>query len=197
MDLDQLKQKWQVETEHDVSRDADLSYNLREPARSSLSALKKSFRKQMLLMVVLFAFIYYQFRHKELFINTFLWWYFGFCFGLAVFFYLNFRLVSRLEKNNQPLVPHLRTQLNVIETRIRWQRMFTRVVAIVLMLLAEILPFYSTESMVVKWHAVNPIVRIAAYAGFLVFQYFLGKRLAEKRYGQHIDRLKQLLNDTL
>ncbi len=197
MDLDQLKQKWQAETAHSSARDVDLSYNLREPARSSLSALKRSFRKQIVLMALLFTLIYYQFRHKELFINTFFWWYFAFCFGLALFFYVNYRLVQRLEKSDQPLTSHLRAEVNIIEKRMRWQRVFTRLVAIVLMVLAEILPFYSNESMVVKWHAVEPALRVAAYAAFLVFQYYVGRRLAKRRYGQHLERLKQILNDTL
>lgn len=197
MDLDQLKLKWQERAAHDLVPELNVTQMLRQPAKSALSALKRSFRKQIVLLAVLFLLIFYQFRNKDLFINTFFWWYLFVCLSLCLFFYANLRLVKRLERTDQPLTSHLLTQLSLIEKRMRWHRIFTRVAVIVLIILAETLPFFSDESMVLKWHAVDPLLRVVVYLAFILFQYFVGKRLAQKRYGQHLQRLKGLLNDTL
>jgi hypothetical protein len=196
MELDELKQQWQAASAHDNEGSRDVQLLLKQRGQSSLAALKKSFRKQIVLLVFVFFMIFYQLRHKHLMTNLFFWWYLLFCVSLCVFFYVNFRIVKRLDKTDDPLSAHLLNQVTVLEKRMRWHRIFTRVAVVVLILFAEILPYFSTESMLVKWHAVNPFIRIAVYAGFILFQYYAGKRLAVKRYGQHLERLKTLLNDT-
>jgi magnesium-transporting ATPase (P-type) len=196
MEIDQLKQQWQQDVAGDTPPDVDLQQIRNHSGASSLSDLKRSFRKQIVLLALVFSMVIYQFRHKDLLNSVFFWLYLLFSISLLIFFYANFRIVKRLESNDQPLTAHLLQQVTLLQQRMRLHLMFTRGAALLLFILAELVPFFSEESMLVKWHAVHPLIRVAVYIAFIIFQYFVGKKLAEKRYGRHLQRLQSLINDS-
>ena len=195
MELDQLKQQWQKASAQDTPPHRDVRHILRQAGKGPLASLKRNFRKQIILLVLVFFIIANQFRDRGLFNNLFVQFYLVFCLSLCIFFYYNYRMVKRLEKTDHPLIDHLINQVTLLEKRMRWHRMFTRIAVIVLILLVEIIPLFHNDRMLQKWHAVAPLIRIAVYAGFILLHYYVGKKLAGRRYGQHLQRLKNLLTD--
>jgi hypothetical protein len=195
MDIDELKQRWQqADTNESVPGNSLRSF-LRRPDRGPVAALKRNFRRQIIVLLIVFALFLHELRERQIFHNVFFYWYLvcGLC--LCIFFYVNLRLVKRLEKTDEALTAHIKIQVATLEKRMRWYRTFTRVAIVSLIILLEILPFYSGERMLQKWHAVEPVIRIAVYAGLLLFQYYVGRLIARRRYGKHLERLKKILND--
>ena len=196
MELEQLKNSWKEVTEKIPASRYSIRNILHKPGKSPLAALKRNFRKQIILLSFLAIMIMYQFRERDFLNSIFFWCYIGFTISLSIFFYINYHIAGKLEKMDRPLSSHLSIQVKILEKRMKWHRVFTRIAVIVFFILAEILPYYTNERMLNKWHALNPLLRITIYLAFIIFQYYAGKFLARKRYGRHLDRLKNLLTET-
>jgi hypothetical protein len=195
MDLDQLKQRWQQTDTHESTQGNNLRSLLRGRDRGPVAALKRNFRRQIIILLLVFALFLHELRDRQIFHNVFFDWYLVCGLSLCIFFYVNLRLVKKLERTDEALTDHIKNEVAVLEKRMRWHRIFTRIAIVSLIALLEILPFFSSERMLQKWHAVEPVIRIAAYAALLLFQYYVGRFIARRRYGQHLDRLKKILND--
>ena len=195
MDIDQFKQRWQQAGPDESTFSNTLKSILRRPNRDPVDSLKRNFRRQIIILLIVFFLFLHELRERAIFHNVFFDWYLvcGVC--LCVFFYLNLQLVKQLEKADGSLTSHVKAQVALLEKRLSWHRIFTRIAIISLIILLEILPYFSSERMLQKWHAVAPVIRIAAYASLLLFQYYVGRAVARRRYGQHIERLKKILND--
>src|SRR6476620_1698756 len=190
MELDQLKQRWQqTGSTGNTPPKNKFKMILRRRNEDPISSMKRNFRRQIIVLLLVFFLFLHELRNREVFHNAFFDWYLvcGTC--LCVFFFLNLRLVRQLEKTDESLTDHIRAHVALLGKGMRWRRIFSQVAIASLIILLEILPFFSSESMLQKWHAVAPIIRIAAYAGLLLFQYYAGRLIAHRRYGQHLDRL--------
>jgi hypothetical protein len=196
MELDQLKQRWQqTGSTGNTPPKNKFKMLLRRRNEDPISSMKRNFRRQIIVLVFVFCLFLHEMRNRQIFHNVFFDWYLvcGAC--LCVFFYLNLHLVRQMEKTDKSLTAHIKAQVALLEKRMRWQRIFPRVAIASLIILLEVLPFFSSESMLQKWHAVAPMIRIAVYTGLLLFQFYVGRLIARRRYGQHLDRLKKILND--
>jgi hypothetical protein len=197
MELDELKNKWQQVNEHTTTNRFDIKniFN-RNRNNSPLALLKRNFRKRIIALMLVFVLFLQTFRENELFHNVFFLWYLVVAVILSIFFFINYRLVQDIENADSTLKDHIKTQVISLEKRIRWYRIFTRIAMIVFVILLETVPLFSNERMVQKWHSLPIVVRISSYAALLAFQHFAGKFLARKRYGQHLERMKQILSAT-
>jgi hypothetical protein len=90
---------------------------------------------------------------------------------------------------------NLEQQLDLLQTRLRWNIVGVRIDAIFLMVLLEVVPYFQHYRMLDKWHSLAPVIRFGSYAGFLVIQYFVSKWVCQLKFGRHIDYLKGLLNE--
>lgn len=197
MELDELKNKWQQVNEGSNPNKFDLKniFN-RNKGRTPLESLKRNFRKRIVAFMLVFVLFLYTFREKDLFNNVFFLWYLVVAIFLSIFFFINYRLVQKIEHSDSSLKDHIKAQVNSLETRMRWYRVFTRIAIIFFIVLLEAVPLFSNERMVQKWHAVPVAIRIGSYALLLSFQHFAGKLIARRRYGQHLERMKQILSST-
>ena len=197
MELDQFKQKWRQANANNNPPERDLKSIFNRGRRGPVAALKRNFRRRIVVLVLVCVLFLHEFRDRDLFNNVFFLWFVVMAFCLAVLFYLNLRVVKDLEKTDEPVAAHIQSQVDLMEKRIGWYRMFTRVAFIVLIILLETLPYFSGERMLQKWHSVAPLIRVAAYAALLLFQYYAGRMLARKRYGQYLERLQNILHDAV
>jgi len=195
MELDELKEKWRESNKANVIPKRGIKSILRRRDRGPIASLKRNFRRQIVLLVIVFFLFLHQFRNRELYNNIFFLWYVVVGLCMIIVFYLNLRIVKKLENTDDTVVAHLSSQIILLQKRMRWQRISARIAIIALIILLEIVPFFSNESMIQKWHAVSPLIRIAAYIALLSFQHFVGKFRSKRRYGQHIERLKKALED--
>jgi hypothetical protein len=197
MELDDLKQTWKLTGNTKQTLKKDIMEFIQQPQYGPLAALKKEFRKQIAAMILATAFIITTTITEiaDLRYNFLFWSYMAFCAGVIVFHFINYRIVLRMEVMDGDVRSNLQKQISILETRLRWKRIFLPLVALFFFALVEILPAYQHFRMLDKWHALPVMTRIASYAGFLLLQYFANKWVTWKKFGSHLEYLKKLIKE--
>jgi Na+/melibiose symporter-like transporter len=196
MELDDLKQTWkQTPTNKPVN--TDIMELLQHKSYGPVVALKKQFLKQIRLMIILPLLIFFTNLddvHKVL-TSVLFWTYIAFCLGLIVFSWFNYRIVQKMEGMDAMVKPNLEQQISILETRLKWHVIGVRIAFIFFVVLVEILPYFQHYSMLDKWHSLSPLIRFSSYAAFLALQYFTVRPILHRKFGQHLNYLKSLVND--
>jgi hypothetical protein len=197
MELDDLKQTWKQTSNSKQTLKKDIMEFIQQPQYGPVAALKKEFRKQIAAMILATAFIITTTINgiADLRYNFLFWSYMAFCAGVIVFHFINYRIVRRMELMDGDVRSNLQKQINILETRLKWKRIFLPLVALFFFALVEILPAYQHFRMLDKWHALPVMTRIASYAGFLLLQYFANKWVTWKKFGSHLEYLKKLIKE--
>lgn len=197
MELDDLKQTWRLtgNIKHPLKK--DIMEFIQQPQYGPVAALKKEFRKQISFMILAMAFIIMTtIREIDDLKNNFLFWsYMAFLVGIIVFYFMNYRIVRKMEIMNGDVRSNLQMQIDILETRLKWKRIVLPLVTLFFIVLLEILPGYQHFRMLDKWHAIPAMTRIGSYAGVLLLQFFMNKWVTWKKFGSHLDYLKKLLKE--
>ena len=90
---------------------------------------------------------------------------------------------------------NLEQQIATLQSRLKWKITGVRIALLYFILLAEVMPYFQHYSMLDKWHSLSLAVRLAAYVGFLLLQYFISTVVSHRKYGKHLLYLKQLANE--
>lgn len=196
MELDDLKQTWQ-ESQSTKSSNTNIMELIQHKSYGPLAALKKAFRKQILLMIILPAYVVLTNTDdvNHALKSVMLWGYIAFFLGVIIFTYYNYRMVSKMESMDSLVKSNLEQQVNLLETRMKWKKTGLTIALLFLILLAEITPYFQHYRMSDKWHSVAPAIRFLSYASFMILQYFISTRVNERRYGRHLRYLKELANE--
>ena len=196
MELDELKQTWQ-QSQSTKPLNTNIMELIQHKSYGPLAALKKFFRKQIALMMIVPAYV--------IMINTedvmhalssvILWYYVLFCLGVIIFSYYNYRLVGKMEGMDNLVKSNLEKQVHLLEIRMKWKKTGLTIALLGFILLLEIVPYFQHYRMLDKWHAISPMIRYTSYAAFLVFQYFVSTWANKRKYGRHLEYLKELTNE--
>lgn len=162
-----------------------------------LAALKREYRKQILMMCVIPVLMFATGLDdiNGILSSILFWSYVAFCLGVAVYSYFNYQIVSKMEIMDGRVKSNLEQQIQLLETRVRWNIIGVRIVGVFFMLLLEILPYFQHYRMLDKWHALNPLIRFGSYAAFFIVQYFTSRAVCKRRFGSHIEYLKELVRE--
>lgn len=196
MELDDLKGAWNKENKP-ATQTQNITKMIQQQSKGPIASLKHASLKQMRFMLFLMvAMIAMQIRNLDnaaakIFIGT----YVAFCILVAVFFYFNYRLTDKLEGFDGDVKSSLENYVSVLSRRLKWQSIGVKVVALIFIAMLEVLPYFLHARMLDKWHSLSPAIRFAAYAGFLLLQYFVSRSLQERKFGQHLSRLKELVKE--
>jgi hypothetical protein len=123
------------------------------------------------------------------------WSYVAFCLGVVLYTYVNYRIVSKMEGLDGRVKTILQEQITVLETRLRRNTIGLRLVVLYFIVLLEVLPHFQHYRMLDKWHNLSPLIRFGVYAGFLLFQYFVSRRIMQHKFGHHLAYLKSLVKE--
>jgi hypothetical protein len=88
---------------------------------------------------------------------------------------------------------NLEQQILLLETRLRQNLIGIRVALLLFIVLLEVLPYIQNFRMLNTWHSLSPFMRLGSYAALFLFQYFVSRRVSRQKFGRHIDRLKELV----
>lgn len=196
MELDDLKGAWNRENKPSTQTQ-NITKMIQQQSKGPIASLKHASLKQMRFMLFLMvAMIAMQIRNLDnastrIFIGT----YVVFCILVATFFYFNYRITDKLESFDGDVKSSLENYVSVLSQRLKWQRIGVRAVVLIFIAMLEVLPFFLHGRMLDKWHALSPFIRFAAYAAFLLFQYFVSRSFQERKFGQHLSRLKELVKE--
>jgi hypothetical protein len=81
----------------------------------------------------------------------------------------------------------------LLETRLRQNLIGIRVALLFFIVLTEVLPYFQHFRMLNTWHSLSPFIRFGAYAALFLFQYFVSRTVSQRKFGQHIAHLKELV----
>jgi hypothetical protein len=196
MELDDLKQTWQ-QTQSTKTINTDIMELIQHKSYGPVAALKKAFRKQIILMTIIPAyFIISNADDLHHVLNSvMLWAYVAFCLAVIIFTYYNYLTVSRMEGMDNLVKSNVEQQVNVLETRMKWKKKGLMFALLFFIVLAETVPYFQHYRMLDKWHSLAPWIRYFTYAVLFVVQYFANSLVNQRRYGRHLDYLKQLLKE--
>jgi hypothetical protein len=196
MELDDLKKNWKQPTIK-KNTNTDIMELIQNKSYGPIAALKKESRKQIALMAVL-PFVLIATNANDLskpFTSILFWAYVALCIGIIIFAYGNYRIAARMEKMDGMVKQNLEQQINILEKRIQWKVIGLRLALLFLVLLTETVPFIQHYRMLDKWHSLNPLVRLGSYSLLFVMQYFVGKKVVKRKFGDHIDYLKRMVRE--
>jgi glucan phosphoethanolaminetransferase (alkaline phosphatase superfamily) len=196
MKLDDLKQTWK-QNQPTKPLNTDIMELIQHKSYGPIAALKKAFRKQIVLMAVIPAFfIVSNADNLTAVLNSIiLWCYIAFCMGVIVFSYYNYRIVNKMEGMDNLVKSNLEQQLNLLETRMKWKKKGLMLALIFFILLVEIVPYLQHYRMLDKWHSVPMVIRCLVYAALFALQYFANTWVNERRYGRHLKYLNELVQE--
>ena len=196
MELDELKQMWQQPDSKKI-KNTDIMELIQQKSYGPLAALKKVYRKQIILMSLLPFFLLFTNNSGiyNVLTSIMFWSYVAFCIGVIVFAQYNYRIVSNMENMDRMVKENLEEQIHTLEKRAGWEITGLRLMLLYFVLLAEIVPYFQHYRMLDKWHSLPPLTRFGAYAAFLILQYFLNKKIRERKVGRHLTYLKQLVKE--
>ena len=194
MELDDLKKAWQQEKKQSIQT-PDIMQLIHQKSRGPIASLKKSFRKQMTVVAVLMTTVMIANGRQVESVpgQVLLYTYIAFCFAVILGFYQNYRLTQRMERMDQNVKENLEDYVDQLQKRLKWQYLGARLVVLVFILLLEILPLYFHARMLDRWHSVSPLIRFSAYAVYMLLVFFISRRVKERKFGQHLRHLKEVL----
>lgn len=194
MELDDLKKTWQ-ETEPQKIKNTNIMELIHHKSYGPIAALKKAFRRQMLVMLLIpFLLLASNSDNLEAAYSSALFWsYVAFCIGIIIMSYNNYRTVKKMETMDGIVKANIKKQTTLLETRLSQIMIGGRIALLYFIVLLEVLPHFQHYRMLDKWHGLSPLIRYGSYAGFLVFQYFMSKRICKIKFGDHIAYLKSLV----
>lgn len=194
MELDDLKQTWRKTPVH-KPLNTDIMELIQHKAYGPVNALKRSFSKQIWLMIIMPFFLFFSNLNDpyKALTSVMFWPYVAFCAGLVIFSWVNYRLVAKMENMDGNVKHNLAQQIAVLETRLRWHVTGVRIAFVFFMVLTEVLPYFQHYRMLDKWHALSPWIRFSSYAGLLLLQYFSSRFVLNRKFGQHLSYLKGLV----
>jgi hypothetical protein len=196
MELDDLKESWH-QTGVQKNKNTNIMELIRQKSYGPIAALKREFRKQMLVMALMpFLLITTNLNNiNNVFASILFWSYTGLCIAMITFGYVNYQLAGKMEQMDDNLISNLSRQISTLETRLQWKITGLRIALIFFIVLTEVVPGFQHFRMLDKWHELPIATRYGVYAAFLILQYFLSKRVNERKFGRHLSYLKKIVHD--
>jgi hypothetical protein len=196
MELDDLKQLWN-QAPLKTTKNTDIMDIIKHKTYGPLASLKAVYRKQILVMCVipiLLLMTNLEDLQKPL-TSVLFWSYVAFCSAMIVFARYNYRTVSNMAVMDDRVRANLSQQINVLEKRARLEIIVLRAVLLFFIALVEIVPYFQHYRMLDKWHSLPGYARVSAYAGLILLQFFLNRKIKQRKIGRHLDYLKELVNE--
>lgn len=205
MELEQLKEMWNSADKQQTDSSAEeLQALLRKKSQSPIAKMKRNLFFELVVVLVLYTLIivYYflNFSGGMLALPVLL-----FVIGLVyVFYYIGKnKLLKQMECNSCEVKVNLSMQVKTLEKYVRFYLVAGTAIFPLTMIVAScIILFYSPQSqqypsaLQSKQFIVMFVgILIAATALFTIPVYYINKWYVRKLYGQHIDRLKSIVDE--
>lgn len=205
MELEQLKEMWNSADKQQTDSSAEeLQALLRKKSQSPIAKMKRNLLIELVVVLVLYTLIivYYflNFSGGMLALPVLL-----FVIGLVyVFYYIGKnKLLKKMECNSCEVKANLSMQVKTLEKYVRFYLVAgTAIFPITMVVASCIILFYSPQSqqypsaLQSKQFIVMFVgILIAATALFTIPVYYINKWYVRKLYGQHIERLKSIVDE--
>ena len=203
MELDQLKEMWgTVEPKHTQTSEQGLQAMLQKKSKSPIAKMKRNLTIEMWVVVVLYAWIIIdyvlEFKGIILAIPLLL-----FVVGLLymVYYIRKRNLLKQMECVTCEVKSNLQQQVSILEKYIRFYMISGTVLFPVTVIFVSTIMFFSSPEMQqVRVKEPLPfgyfLLAVSLISAVLTVPiYFLNKWYVRKLYGQHAEKLKQIVNE--
>jgi len=196
MELDDLKKTWQENTIQ-KPQNKNIMEMIMHKSYGPLAALRRSYLKQILVMALMpFLLLLTNADNIQAPLTSILFWsYVALCIGVISFSFYDYRIVEKMQGMDKVVKQNLEHQIAILETRLRWKVMGLRIALLFLILLTEIVPYFQHYAVLDKWHSLPLLARFGCYAVLLIVQFFLSPIVLHRKFGTHLEYLKQLANE--
>ena len=129
MELEDLKQTWE-KTIIKKNKNTDIMDIMKHKSYGPIAALKREFRKQIIVMALLPLFLLITTIDdiSKIYTNVLFWSYVAFCSGMIIFASMNYRIVEKMGRMDGKVLSNLEQQIDLLETRLRWKLIGLRVI---------------------------------------------------------------------
>jgi len=193
MELDDLKKSWKESTEN-IPPANNIMELIHNKSNGPLAILKKRFRKRLILLPLMVAFVIINLsRHHAIFSDALFWCFIAFCIMMCGYFLFSYRLMHHFKYMETEVKANLERQVKTLEKIYRVRLIIIRAFSVLYIVLLEVLLYYNQEPSLVKWYAQPLFIRLSGYAAVLVILFFVSKYVLNHKYGRHIKYLKELV----
>jgi hypothetical protein len=192
MELDELKQSWQKATEKMELPNRDVLELIQHRSEGPVAQLKRRFRKGMILILLVTGFSLIELHGKSDLSEIMKWYLAGFCGMILIYFYLSYRLVSKMQEMQETVKANLQRQVHLLKTGLKWRLIVTRSMFVLYMVFLEAYMYLRPKDGLTQWRALPTGERLVIYAGIFLFMYLLTKYATTHRYKRHIEHLERL-----
>ena len=194
MELDELKKSWQRFGEKMKAPQKDIQELIKNRSEQPLAKLKRRFRKGILLMPAIASIVIIQFSHNSDFASHVLVWYLlCFCAIMLVYFYVNYRLVSKMESNESDVHSNLLRQTKLLTQLLQFRLLLMRGAVALFFALVELMMYFRHGGGYESWHERPVIYRLLVYVGTFIFFFFFTRIAMNHRYRKNIRHLLDLV----
>ncbi len=192
MELDDLKQSWNEQSEKDLK---PLNNNIMEMIHNKsygpLAVIKGKITNQLVIFLLAISILIFVFFKKP--DSWYLLNFLIYClFVLANFYWMNYKLISRLQNMDATVKETIEKNFKTLEKNFKKYLMVSRGYFIITVIVIEILMRIGDNNLE-AWHAYSIFIRIIVYITLFVIVYFTGKYTYQKNFGRHVTYLKDLL----
>jgi hypothetical protein len=191
MELDDLKKSWQQSNQHAHLPDKDIRELIQNKTKGPVAQLKHRFRRGMLLIIVVAAYVVIEsngFYGSKQFL---LWYLLSFCAFILVYFYYNYRLLSQMQATEESVKTNLQRQVRLLKKGLKWRLLVTRSMVALYAMTLEIIMHLHPGSFP-NWQGKSWVFRLAVYLGVFVLIFAISKWGTDRRYKKHIRYLEEL-----
>jgi hypothetical protein len=196
MELDELKDRWMKSNEKMEVPVRDILNLIQNETDGPVARLKKRFRKGMILIPFIGFLAISKLVNKHDFIyEAIAWFVVAFCVVIMTYFYINYRLVSKMQSMEADVKTNLLKQVSFLEQGLKWRLRIMRGFVVLFIIMLEWLMYFYPDQNFDSWHGKAVWIRILVYAGWFIFFFFLTKFATDHRYKRHIKRLRGLVEE--
>lgn len=201
MELDQLKEMWgDMATVKNGSSDEEIQAMLRKKSKSPIAKMKRNLMIEMIAVILLYAWIIidYVMKFKGVMLSIPL-----LIFVLGVLFMIYYirkrKLLKDMECVTCEVKSNLQQQLTILGKYVRFYMLAgTLLFPLTMIFVSTVMFFYSQEMKQAK-EPTSFLLFLAIVTGIAIILtipiYFLNKWYVRKLYGQHVEKLKLIVNE--
>ena len=194
MELDDLKQPWLESAKNIKPLNTNVMEIIQNKSYGPAAQLKRNFRKMIIIIPIVVSMLIVNLSKKhDIFSDVLFWFYIVFISSMMLFFYYNYRLINKMQCMDCLVKSNLEKQVKTLENGFKSRLVIIRGAFIIFIVLLEVLMYYNQEPALAKWYAQSATIRMSAYAILITAWYFITKLIFRTRYGQHIQNLKNLV----
>jgi len=196
MELEELKQTWK-QSEISTNKNLDIMELIHNKNYGPLAALKRAFLKEIRMMAIIPLILLLTNLNDigGVLRSVMFWSYVAFCIGVVLFASYNYRIVGRMEEMDGVVKSNLEQQIHLLEKRLKWNIVGIRIAMLYFIILTEVIPYFQHYRSLELWHSISPVARFSTYAILLILQYFISRKVLQRKFGEHLAYLKELVKE--